>query len=113
MQNAEILGAFYENFCMKRFSDAMASMNLSDHKTYKAMSRGERLRFQLAFAMAYEPCLRSHDQPHLLGDREQDGLCGRYGKRLSGDVRGESGYHSETKTLVLHPARNWSTKEGG
>lgn len=62
MQNAEILGAFYENFCMKRFSDAMASMNLSDHKTYKAMSRGERLRFQLAFAMAYEPCLYLLDE---------------------------------------------------
>lgn len=61
-QNAEILGAFYENFQMERFSDALAAMSLSPRKIYKEMSRGERLKFQLAFAMAYEPCLYLLDE---------------------------------------------------
>lgn len=61
-QNAEILGIFYKNFDGKIFSDAMASMNLSARKVYKEMSRGERLRFQLALAMAHKPCLYLLDE---------------------------------------------------
>lgn len=61
-QNAEILGVFYENFHRKRFLEFMESMNLSIGKVYKTMSRGERLKFQLAFAMAHEPCLYLLDE---------------------------------------------------
>ena len=61
-QNAGLLGAFYENFHEEIFTDAMAAMNLSARKVYKTMSRGERLKFQLAFAMAHEPCLYLLDE---------------------------------------------------
>lgn len=61
-QNAEILGALYQNFHKKTFLDIMDSMNLSAGKVYKAMSRGERLKFQLAFAIAHEPCLYLLDE---------------------------------------------------
>lgn len=61
-QNAQILGVFYENFHWKRFLEVMESMNLSIGKVYKTMSRGERLKFQLAFAMAHEPCLYLLDE---------------------------------------------------
>lgn len=61
-QNAEIFGAFYEHFQMEIFSDKMAAMNLSARKTYKAMSRGERMKFQLAFSMAHDPCLYLLDE---------------------------------------------------
>ena len=61
-QNAEILGAFYENFHKKTFLDIMDSMNLSADKVYRTMSRGERLKFQLAFAIAHEPCLYLLDE---------------------------------------------------
>lgn len=61
-QNAEILGVFYENFDRKKFFEAMDAMNLSAGKVYKTMSRGERLKFQLAFAMAHEPCLYLLDE---------------------------------------------------
>lgn len=61
-QNAEILGIFYDNFEEKIFLDAMAAMNLSARKVYKELSRGERLRFQLALAMAHKPCLYLLDE---------------------------------------------------
>lgn len=61
-QNAQILGAFYENFREDLFCDIMAAMKLSTQKVYKAMSRGERLKFQLAFVMAYAPSLYLLDE---------------------------------------------------
>lgn len=61
-QNAEILGIFYDNFEEKIFLDVMAAMNLSARKVYKELSRGERLRFQLALAMAHKPCLYLLDE---------------------------------------------------
>ncbi len=61
-QNAQILGLLLESFSMEKFEQAMEKMNLSCGKTYKKMSRGERLKFQLAFAMAYEPVLYLIDE---------------------------------------------------
>lgn len=61
-QNAEILGSLYENFHKKTFLDIMDSMDLPTGKVYKAMSRGERLKFQLAFVIAHEPCLYLLDE---------------------------------------------------
>jgi ABC-2 type transport system ATP-binding protein len=52
-QNAEILGLLYENFDMERFDAAMKRMKVSGAVTYKKMSRGERMKFQLAFAIAH------------------------------------------------------------
>jgi ABC-2 type transport system ATP-binding protein len=52
-QNAEILGLLYENFDMERFDASMKQMKVSGAVTYKKMSRGERMKFQLAFAIAH------------------------------------------------------------
>jgi ABC-2 type transport system ATP-binding protein len=52
-QNAELLGLLYENFDMDRFNAAMQEMQISGGVTYKTMSRGERMKFQLAFAIAH------------------------------------------------------------
>lgn len=54
-QNAELLGGFYDSFDMERFEASANRMGLSTRKTYKKMSRGERLKFQLAFATAHRP----------------------------------------------------------
>lgn len=54
-QNARILGMLYDDFSIDRFMEAMKSMELSSAKAYKLMSRGERLKFQLAFAIAHNP----------------------------------------------------------
>ena len=54
-QNAELLSVFYDNFDRNKFLNIMDSMNLSSGKIYKKMSRGEQLKFQLAFAIAHSP----------------------------------------------------------
>lgn len=61
-QNADILSIFYEDFDKELFYEAMKMMNLSPKKTYGKMSRGERLKFQMAFAMAH------HSELYLLDE---------------------------------------------
>lgn len=61
-QNAKILGMLYDDFSLDRFMEVMKSMELSAAKAYKRMSRGERLKFQLAFAIAHNPCIYLLDE---------------------------------------------------
>ena len=61
-QNAELLKVFYDDFDMDRFMRAAKRMDLTVTKTYKKMSRGERLKFQLAFAIAHAPGLYLLDE---------------------------------------------------
>lgn len=61
-QNADILGRFYDEFDMEIFADAMKMMEVSPHTTYRLMSRGEKLKFQMAFAMAHKPVLYLLDE---------------------------------------------------
>lgn len=53
MDNVKLLGDFYSDFDVERFKDAMKKMELSTGKTVGKMSRGELMRFQMAFAMAH------------------------------------------------------------
>ncbi|MCM1499894.1 MAG: ABC transporter ATP-binding protein [Clostridium sp.] len=62
LQNVELLGRFYKNFDMEKFMDTMEQMELSAKKTYRLMSRGEQLKFQLAFAAGHNPCLYLLDE---------------------------------------------------
>ena len=62
MQNAQLLGPFFEQFDMNILLQCAKSMNLSLHTTYKKMSRGEKLKFQLAFVAAYKPVLYMLDE---------------------------------------------------
>lgn len=61
-QNAEMLGVFYEDFDKALFHQAMQKMGLSAKKTYGKMSRGEMLKFQMAFAMAHHPVIYLLDE---------------------------------------------------
>ncbi len=54
LENAEILQAVYYAFSMNRFEETMNFMQLSVHQALKNMSRGEYMKFHLAFAMAHE-----------------------------------------------------------
>lgn len=54
-QNVELLSGFYETFDRDIFISSMKKMELSPKKTYGKMSRGEALKFQMAFAMAHKP----------------------------------------------------------
>lgn len=61
-QNVEMLGRFYEDFDKATFYNAMKQMELSPKKTYGKMSRGEVMKFQMAFAMAHHPVLYLLDE---------------------------------------------------
>lgn len=62
MQNAELLGGLYEDFDIMLFKDVMNEMQLSTAKDYSKMSRGEKLKFQTAFAMAHHACIYLLDE---------------------------------------------------
>ncbi len=51
--NMETLGGFYERFDREKFLAYCERMELSAGKTVGSLSRGELMRFQLAFAMAH------------------------------------------------------------
>ncbi|MBE5876636.1 MAG: ABC transporter ATP-binding protein [Lachnospiraceae bacterium] len=61
-QNAELLGSLYENFDMKIFYQALQKMGMTPGNNLRNMSRGERMRFQIAFAMAHKPVLYVLDE---------------------------------------------------
>lgn len=52
-QNAEVLGSLYERFDLELFLQVMKKMELPAGKIVGKMSRGELMRFQMAFAMAH------------------------------------------------------------
>lgn len=53
LDNVKLLGDFYSNFNVEKFKDAMKKMELSTGTNVGKMSRGELMRFQVAFAMAH------------------------------------------------------------
>ena len=61
-QNVELLRMFYDNFDRELFIMAMKEMQVSSDKTYCKMSRGERMKFQMALAMAHHPKLYLLDE---------------------------------------------------
>ena len=61
-QNAQMLGRFYTGFDMELFQRAMDALGISAGKTVGIMSRGELMKFQLAFAVAHHPKLYLLDE---------------------------------------------------
>lgn len=62
MHNASVLGSFYEDYDRELFLEAMEKMECSPQKTYGNMSRGECMKFQMAFAMAHRPMIYLLDE---------------------------------------------------
>lgn len=61
-QNAQMLGRFYSRFDQEVFADTMERFKVSEWKTVGKMSRGEFMKFQLAFAIAHHPQLYLLDE---------------------------------------------------
>lgn len=62
MDNVKLMARFYENFDMELFQETMKEMGVSLSTMYHKLSRGEKLKFQMAFAMAHHPKLYLLDE---------------------------------------------------
>lgn len=60
--NGTRLGAFYERFDMEKFYEYLKRFELGCDTTYRNLSRGMRMKFQLAFALAHSPKLLLMDE---------------------------------------------------
>ena len=61
-QNEQLLGYFYDNWDGKLFRIMIQKMELSLGKIVGKLSRGERMKFQMAFAVAHHPVLYLLDE---------------------------------------------------
>lgn len=61
-ENAELLGAFYDGFSMEEFFSCLERFELGRGKQYAELSKGMRMKFQLAFALAHHPKLLLMDE---------------------------------------------------
>ncbi|MBE5943694.1 MAG: ABC transporter ATP-binding protein [Lachnospiraceae bacterium] len=61
-QNVELMSMFYKDFDGDIYKQAMKDMNVAGGLTLSKMSRGERMKFQMAFAMAHKPAIYLLDE---------------------------------------------------
>jgi len=61
-KNGIMLGAFYERFDMEKFLAYLKRFELYPDRVYSNLSRGMRMKFQLAFALAHSPKLLLMDE---------------------------------------------------
>jgi ABC-2 type transport system ATP-binding protein len=84
--NAKRYGDFYENYDDLALKNYLSRFDLDGKKKYKALSKGEKLKFALAFALSHNPKLLFLDEPsanfdidfreefhHILRDFTADG----------------------------------------
>lgn len=62
MDNVNLMARFYENFDKELFQETMKEMGVALSTMYYKLSRGEKLKFQMAFAMAHHPKLYLLDE---------------------------------------------------
>lgn len=62
MDNVNLMSRFYENYDKELFQATMKEMGVSLSTMYYKLSRGEKLKFQMAFAMAHHPKLYLLDE---------------------------------------------------
>ena len=61
-QIGELLGLFYDNFDMALYKETLKAMDFVGSHTYMKMSRGEKIKMQLAFAIAHHARLLLLDE---------------------------------------------------
>lgn len=62
MENVRLLHCLYDEFSEDKFQESMEKMQLSVHRYLRDMSRGEYIKYQLAFAMSHKTRLYLLDE---------------------------------------------------
>ena len=62
-ENMDVFKNLYRNYDEKEFYGRLKRVGLEDHKVYGLLSKGEKVRFQFAFAMGHHPGLLLLDEP--------------------------------------------------
>ena len=62
-ENMDVFKNLYRNYAEKEFYERLKRVELEDHKVYGLLSKGEKVRFQFAFAMGHHPRLLLLDEP--------------------------------------------------
>ena len=62
-ENMDVFKNLYKNYDDKEFYESLKRVGLEDHKVYGLLSKGEKVRFQFAFAMGHHPGLLLLDEP--------------------------------------------------
>ena len=63
LENAKMYGKYYENYETTIFLQYCQRLQLVETKKYKQLSKGEKLKFQFAFALSHQPKLLILDEP--------------------------------------------------
>ena len=69
-ENANLFGKYYTDYNYDTFVGLMNRFNLDVNRKYKDGSKGEKLKFQFAFAMSHDPDLLILDEPTASFDPE-------------------------------------------
>lgn len=62
LENADVYGAYYENYDRELLMAYLEEFGLSPQKKYRKLSKGEELKFQFAFALSHKPRLLILDE---------------------------------------------------
>lgn len=63
MENASAYGKYYSRYDRKLFMEYCERFELDCHKKLKTLSKGQKLKFQFAFALSHSPALLLLDEP--------------------------------------------------
>ena len=58
LQNGREYGRFYREYSEESFLEYLKRFGLEEKRLYRKLSKGEKLKFQFAFALAHNPSLR-------------------------------------------------------
>lgn len=62
-KNADYYGSYYRDYDSSIFEEYLERFSLAPKRKYKELSKGEELKFQLAFALSHAPRLLVMDEP--------------------------------------------------
>ncbi len=70
IKNANTYGAYFEKYSQEDMKNYLSRFGLAEGKRYRTLSKGEKLKYAFAFALAHQPKLLILDEPTANFDKE-------------------------------------------